>query len=416
MAALLRHKTLVAGDIEGVRQCCARPAMIARLMRDSCALSDLPQRLDPGATFGSVRVLRHDEATVQLQSNDGVRWSLQSLLNDDGTVVIEHTIDDAKNAGALLAWRARRLAHDLGRIARQPTPSGSVLLAGASGLVGTQLALFLQAGGWTVRRLVRRTARAAGEFSWSPSTGELDRAALDGVDVVVNLAGAGIADKRWTAPRKQLLHSSRVDTTTLLAAAVGSRPLVNASAVGFYGDWRGKPRDENAHAGEGFLASTCVAWERASDIALDAGARVVLLRMGVVVAHDGGALAKLLPIARCGLLGRLGNGRQPMEWIARDDLLAVVLGAMTDQTMSGPVNVVAPERTTNESFTKSLGHVLHRPTVLPMPAFAARLMFGELGKEALLSGAAVAPAVLQDRGFQFECSTLDDALRFELML
>lgn len=319
----------------------------------------------------------------------------------------------------LLDWRHQRARNDLARHQEVHSSPRCVLVTGSSGLVGTQLCAFLKAGGHTVRRFVRRTpVSELGEFQWDPSAGTFDERAFDGVDAVVHLAGAGIADKRWSEERKRIIVSSRVDSTRLLAshlATLSTPPaLVCASAVGFYGNRPEGFVTEQDSAGSNFLADTCVAWEGAADPARDAGIRVSHLRIGVVVAAAGGAVAKLRLPVTAGVAGPLGTGRQGMSWIALDDVLGVVLHAIVDERYAGPINVVAPEDIDNRSFMRAMGRVLKRPTVAPMPAMVARMLFGQLGEEALLGGAFVRPQRLQELGYRFEFSDLEHALRFEL--
>lgn len=290
-----------------------------------------------------------------------------------------------------------------------------IAITGSSGLVGTALARALDARGDTVLRLVRREARSAQEVRWSPSAREVDVAGLEGVDAIVHLAGENIADGRWTDARKRSIRDSRVDGTHAVARAVatlGSRPtLVSASAIGIYGDRGDEALTEAAAPGEGFLAEVCVAWEEAADEARVAGARVVHPRIGVVLAKDGGALAKMVPPFRLGVGGVLGDGRQYMSWVHLDDVIAMLLRAIDDATLEGPFNAVAPNAATNAEFTKALGRALRRPTFFPIPRFAAKLAFGsELAEEALLASARVVPERLRADGFAWRFAELDRAL------
>lgn len=290
-----------------------------------------------------------------------------------------------------------------------------IAITGSSGLVGTALSKALAARGDAVLKLVRRDARNAQEVRWSPSAREVDVAGLEGVDTIVHLAGENIADGRWTDARKRSIRDSRVDGTHAVARAVatlGSRPtLVSASAIGIYGDRGDEALTEAAAPGEGFLAEVCVAWEAAAEEARAAGARVVHPRIGVVLAKDGGALAKMVPPFRLGVGGVLGDGRQYMSWVHLDDVVAMLLRAIDDATLEGPFNAVAPNAATNAEFTKALGRALHRPTFLPVPRFAAKLAFGsELAEEALLASARVVPERLRADGFSWRFAELDRAL------
>jgi len=298
------------------------------------------------------------------------------------------------------------------------------LITGSSGLVGTALCSFLSAGGHRVSRLLRGPSRSpnphdAQSPSWDPAAGRLEPDTVSGYDVVVHLAGAGIADGRWTASRKVQIRDSRVRGTDLLArslAAAAAPPevLVCASAVGFYGDRGDMQVDEGSAAGSGFLADTAREWEAAARPAIDAGIRVVFLRIGIVLSPAGGALARMLIPFRLGLGGPLGDGRQYWSWIALDDLLGVVLHVAATGELTGPVNAVAPEAVRNADFSRTLAGVLRRPAILRVPAPAIRLLLGEMGQELLLAGARVRPTKLIDSGFDYRCAELEPALRHVL--
>jgi uncharacterized protein (TIGR01777 family) len=291
-----------------------------------------------------------------------------------------------------------------------------IAITGSSGLVGTALVTALAADGHLVRRLVRRDVRdSEREIRWDPAGGTIDAAELEGVDAVVNLAGENVASHRWTAAFKERLRDSRVPGTRLLAttlAGLSARPdvLVSASAVGYYGARGDEWLAETSAAGSGFLAEMCQEWERATQPAADAGIRVVHLRIGVVLSPRGGALAKLLPPFKLGVGGVIGSGRQYMSWITLDDLVSAIRLAVTHGKIAGPVNAVSPAPATNRQFTKTLGRVLGRPTLLPMPAFAARLVLGEMADEMLLVGQRVEPRVLKQVAFSFQHPQLEPAL------
>ena len=362
------------------------------------------------------RFLEKPGETSRLE--DHVRFELKEPwpLNRLGQRVVESGLIRT------FSWRHVRTGNDLRRHHENDWRSATVLVTGSSGLVGQALCAFLQTGGCDVRRLVRRSPdRDKGEYAWDPARGEIDRSSLQGVDAVVHLAGAGIADKRWTEARKELIRSSRVDSTRLLAGAIADMgsdapALIAASAIGYYGDRPDEEVDESASPGEGFLSRTCVEWEAAADAARAAGARVVNLRIGVVVAGGGGAVARLRRPVLMGVAGPLGNGRQGMSWIALDDLLAIIHQSIHDERFDGPINAVVQRPIDNRAFIKSMGGVLRRPTIAPMPAFVARMLFGQMGEEALLQGAFVLPRRLEDLGFRYDFPELDDALRFELGL
>lgn len=318
----------------------------------------------------------------------------------------------------MFAYRHRITRADLVRHAElADRPRLDVVVSGASGLVGTALCAFLTTGGHRVRRLVRGEARGADEFRWDPSGGSVDPAAFEGADAIVHLAGENIAGGRWNAAHKARIRASRVDGTRTIVEearrAVNPPPvLVSASAVGIYGD-RGDERvDEGSSQGDDFLAEVCQAWE--AEASRYEGGRTVMARFGVVLSAAGGALAKMLPPFLAGAGGRLGSGRQWMSWVALDDVVGALHHALFDDSLSGPVNVVAPHAATNLDFTRTLGRVLRRPTIAPMPAPAARLAFGELADHLLLAGQHVGCTRLQEAGYRFEYAELEPALRHQL--
>jgi uncharacterized protein (TIGR01777 family) len=292
-----------------------------------------------------------------------------------------------------------------------------VLLSGASGMLGEAIARTLKRQGMTILKLVRREVHASDEIHWNPVAGggisELDR--LQGLSAAIHLSGANVSTHRWTNRYKSEMTQSRVDSTRVLAEALAQlrtppKVLVSASATGFYGDRGDEILDEDSVAGEGFFPELCVAWEAASRPAEQAGIRVVHTRFGVAIGADGGMLARLKPLFRMGLGGRLGDGKQWLSWISQEDLVAGVLFAVGNAELSGPVNVVAPEPVTNSEFTRQLARAVHRPAVLPAPAFALRLVFGEMADEALLSSTRAVPRSLLAAGFRFAHPTIQDAL------
>ena len=293
-----------------------------------------------------------------------------------------------------------------------------VAVTGATGLVGSALVPFLTSGGHDVYPVVRREPGER-EIGWDPANGKLNAADLEGFDAVVHLAGENIAG-RWTKHRKQKIRDSRVRGTELLAKALAGleRPpevLVSASAIGIYGDRGDEMLDETSDAGQNFyLADVVQAWERATDPASEAGIRVVTARLGIVLSPKGGALKKMLPPFRMGVGGNIGNGRQYWSWVALDDVVGALHHAMLTDSLRGPVNVVAPDPPRNAEFTKVLGKVLHRPTLIPVPAFAARLGLGEMANELLLASARVSPTRLAKCGYAFRYPELEAALRHVL--
>jgi uncharacterized protein (TIGR01777 family) len=292
-----------------------------------------------------------------------------------------------------------------------------VVVSGSSGLVGSALVEALREEGHDVWSLVRRTPRAdAREIQWDPLKGIDVVSALEGADAVVHLAGENIAEGRWTDEKKARIRESRVVGTRVLSEALArlERPpesFLCASAIGFYGDRGAEVLTEESAAGEGFLPEVCREWEAATGAARERGMRVVLLRFGVILAGEGGALEKMLTPFKMGVGGKIGSGEQYMSWITLKDTIGVIKHVMKDETLSGPVNVVAPQPVTNQEFTKTIGHVLSRPTIFTVPAFAARLAFGEMADAALLASERVEPARLKQSGYVFQHPELEGALR-----
>ncbi|TCJ90223.1 TIGR01777 family oxidoreductase [Nocardia alba] len=288
-----------------------------------------------------------------------------------------------------------------------------VVIAGSSGLIGTALVAALRRDGHQVCRLVRRAAAAPDEFTWDPAHARLDERALRGADAVVNLCGAGIADRRWDGRYKQLLRDSRITPTDVLATAVaaaGVPTLVNASGAHYYGSETGDAViDETSPAGTDFLARLCQDWEAATETATAAGVRAVLIRSAVVLAPNGGMLAKLHPLYWAGLGGRLGSGRQYFPWISLDDEVGAIVFALTHPEISGPLNATGPAPVTNAEFTRALGRALHRPTPFIVPGFAVRALVGELA-DSILHGPRAIPAVLEDAGYTHRHPTIGAAL------
>jgi uncharacterized protein (TIGR01777 family) len=295
-----------------------------------------------------------------------------------------------------------------------------VAVSGAGGLIGSALTRRLRARDCSVLRLVRRRAQEdGGAVFWNPDTAEVDAGALEGVDAVVHLAGENLAGGRWTAARKRRIRDSRVNGTRLLAGSLAGldrppRVLVNASAIGFYGDRGDEVLDEDSAPGAGFLADLCREWEAATEPSREAGIRVVCLRIGVVLARNGGALARMLPAFRLGLGGPVGGGNQIMSWISLTDLTRAIVRLLEDDRFSGAVNGVAPLPVSNAELARALGRALGRPAVLPLPAFLIGLAFGEMGRETVLSSGRILPSRLDQAGFEFEHRDIDSALRHEL--
>jgi len=292
-----------------------------------------------------------------------------------------------------------------------------VLVTGSTGFVGSALVPVLSASGHRIGRLVRTLPRKGkGEIQWGPETGFIDAPRLEAMDGVVHLAGENIASDRWTAEKKAKIRDSRVDGTRLLSDALAGlkqppKVLVCASAIGYYGDRGDELLTEDSAPGTGFLAEVCREWEAATKSAEDKGIRVVRLRFGMVLSPTGGAMAKLLPPFKKGLGGVLGTGRQYVSWITLDDLVGVIVHALTTEALQGPVNAVTPNPVTNRELTRTLGRLLGRFTIFPMPAAAAHLVFGEMADEVLLASQRVQPARLLTTGYDFRYPELEGALQ-----
>jgi uncharacterized protein (TIGR01777 family) len=296
-----------------------------------------------------------------------------------------------------------------------------VLVSGTSGLVGRALLTALRKNSHSATALLRPGTRIAEDFkfgrvAWDPDAGYIDAESLHRLDAVVHLGGENISGGRWTNARKAAIRRSRVDSTRLLAETIAKRSprpavFVCASAVGYYGDRGTDIMTEESAPGSGFLADVCKDWEAATAPATEQGIRTVHLRIGIVLSARGGALAKMLTPFRLGVGGRIGTGSQFMSWIALDDLVRAIVFALETESLNGAVNAVAPRPVTNAEFTRTLGGVLGRPTVFPMPAFAARAAFGEMADALLLASTRVRPARLEEAGFTFQYPELEGALR-----
>jgi hypothetical protein len=349
---------------------------------DTCWLEDRIAYLLPGGVLGS------------LAGEAFTRRKLQRMFD------YRHRI----TAGDVAAHARARAARPM-----------RILVTGASGLIGSALVPYLTTGGHTVVRL-GRSGRGPGTITWDPATGTIDRAALEGFDAVVHLAGETVSGGRWTTEKKARIRDSRNDGTRVLVAALTGleRPpkvLVSASAIGIYGNRGGEVLREDSPPGAGFLADVCKSWEAATAPAAAHGIRVVNLRFGVVLSAAGGALATMLTPFLLGVGGPVGDGSQSLSWIALDDVLDTVLFALTTPTLAGPVNAVAPHSVTNREFATSLARVLGRPAIIPFPAAAVRLLFGEMGDELLLASTRVEPGRLAAAGFSFRYPELEPALR-----
>lgn len=382
-----------------------------------------------------VRPLEGDRGFRDVQvEGPFVRWEhvhrFEPAGPDASTLVdrVEYALPLSLPGRMLLGRRVRRRVERMFRYRHRVTeedlrahakaPEGErlwVAVTGGSGLVGTALTHFLVSGGHRVTHLVRHPPRmGADEVRWDPGA-FVDTGSLEGVDAVVHLAGENIAG-RWTEEKKAAIRDSRLEGTRVLARFLAEmdrppRVLVSASAVGYYGDAGEERLEEDAPPGEGFLAGVCRGWERAAMEAAAGGVRVVRLRIGMVLSPEGGALRTMLPAFRLGLGGPLGDGRQWVSWISRDDLVGIIHHAILDESLSGPVNAVAPHPVRNRELASALGRVLSRPARLRAPASVLRLLAGEMGEELLLSSARAVPAALEAAGYRYRHAGLEEALR-----
>jgi uncharacterized protein (TIGR01777 family) len=294
-----------------------------------------------------------------------------------------------------------------------------IAIAGASGFIGSALAKHLEQLGHAVVRIGRRENPRHHNIKWDPEKGEIDPTHLAGVRVVINLCGENTGERRWTPEFKKKLIDSRVKSTELLACTIAKldphpRVLVNMSAIGYYGDRGDEEIDEESSAGDGFLAELVRKWEGAADPARDAGIRVVHPRTAPVLHPSGGMLQKLLPYVRLGGGAVIGDGRQWVSWISRSDVIHALAWISLHESLSGPLLVASPTPVRNEEFMRTLARQMHRPTLVRVPDFAVRMMFGEMGEETVLSGQKIIPRQLMDSGFLFDHPTLDKALAYEL--
>lgn len=289
----------------------------------------------------------------------------------------------------------------------------TILVSGASGLVGRPLCSALEAKGYSVRRL----SRSSDDYRWNPENGAIDEAALEGVDAVIHLAGESIA-QRWTPAAKERILKSRVEGAELLVREILKQgraiDYISASGTSYYGIESNEPKDENGALGDGFLAGVTRDWEAAAGPLIEAGQRCVFVRTGVVLDEAGGALKKLLTPFKAGVGGRIGNGGQIMSWIALEDLVRVFIHCLEDGSLQGPVNAVSPQSVSNQEFTKALGKVLGRPTIFPLPSAVVKTLFGEMGSETILSNLHVKPSKLESANFSWDFPELESALEHNL--
>jgi uncharacterized protein len=306
------------------------------------------------------------------------------------------------------------------KMARDTMGQMKVLVSGSHGLVGKALVASLIKDGHEVLYLVRREHQfGSPEIEWHPENGEIDAQHLEGLSAVVHLAGESIAAGRWTDEKKRRIRSSRIAGTQLLANTLINlkhppQSFLSASAIGYYGNRGDEVLTEASSAGNEFLADVCREWEQATEPAAEKGIQVVNLRFGIILSGRGGALARMVTPFRMGVGGRVGSGEQWMSWIALHDVVSAIKFALTNNSITGPVNIVSPNPVTNADFTSELGKALSRPTIFPMPAFGVRLAFGEMGDALLLSSQRVIPEKLSNAGFVFAHPQLEEALRTAL--
>ncbi len=336
-----------------------------------------------------------------------------------GTVLLDRFV--RKKLKRIFTYRHHTIEADLALYRSRPSPDPlRLLVSGASGLIGSALIPFLSTGGHTVFRLVRRPPLPQNnEIFWNPEAGTLDPADMEGIDGIIHLSGENIGKQRWTQEKKRRILESRLQTTGLLAKTFAKMPeppnvFVCASAIGYYGNRSDSMMTESDEPGRDFISEVCRQWEAAAAPAAARGVRVVFLRIGIVLTPQGGALARFLPIFQAGLGGRIASGNQYMSWIAMDDLLGAIYYALADPGLNGPVNSVSPNPVTNAVFSNTLAKVIGRPAALPVPAKAIERIFGQMGKETVLSSTRVAPRRLNAAGYRFRHPDLESALRHVL--
>ena len=293
-----------------------------------------------------------------------------------------------------------------------------VAVTGSSGLIGSSLVSFLSEKSVTVSKILRENTKDD-DISWKPEDGDWNSAFTGGVDGIVHLAGESVASGKWTRKKKEKIRNSRIEGTKRLCEHILKLPpppsvLVCASAIGYYGNRGVEFLNEGSSRGSGFLPDVCLGWEEAAESVSKAGIRVVNVRFGIVLSKDGGALAKMMTPFKIGMGGKIGSGTQYMSWVAMDDVTGAIYHTLTTDSLKGPVNVTAPNPVTNKEFTSTLGEVLKRPAVVPMPAFAAKLAFGEMANDLLLASTKVAPKRLSDSGYKFQYPELENALKHVL--
>ena len=292
-----------------------------------------------------------------------------------------------------------------------------VAISGASGLLGSEFSVYLEKKGHKVFHLVRRKTINEYEIQWNPFEGTIEKEKLENMNAIVNFSGENIGMGRWTDKKKKVLFDSRILSTRLLSETMANlnnppQTFLSSSAVGYYGDSGSTPLSESAEPGKGFLSELCVKWEKATDPAMKAGIRVVQMRSGVVLTSKGGALKRMLPAFYMGVGGKLGSGTQYLSWILLEDFVRAAYHLLLSDNIQAPVNITSHEVVTNYEFTKLLGKAIGRPTILPVPEFVLKLLFGQLAEEILLSSTIAVPQILIGSGFQFKYPRLEDAFSF----
>ncbi|MFQ5550879.1 MAG: TIGR01777 family oxidoreductase [Gemmatimonadales bacterium] len=404
------YSATIPAALDLVREWHRRAGPCGRL-RPPWKRSDLLVGLPVKRSRHSQQLVPEDDST---EVRDSVEWELLWELSRVGRYV-------SAQLDRVFAFRHERARRDLERHHPATTPT-TFAITGSSGLIGSALTSFLRAGGHRVIRLVRDRAQAAGKDRafWNPMTGEVD-SNLAEANVVVHLAGRGIATTPWTKRGRREIKDSRVRSTETISRALagmtdGPKTLISASAVGYYGDRGAEELDESSTKGRGFLGEVTEEWEKATTLAAGSGMRVVNIRTGVVLTAAGGALPLMLPAFRAGLAGSLGGGSQWLSWVSLDDVVGAVLHLGTISELEGPVNLVSPGIMQNASFTRVLAGAVRRPAFLPVPALLIKAALGDLGRELLLASQRVSSARLIEDGFEFLDAKLDRMLRIELGL
>ena len=320
----------------------------------------------------------------------------------------------------LFRWREVRLQNDLRRHGLFSNNSRRILISGSTGFIGNQLVCFLRTGGHDVVRLVRpntnrRLISDEEVIEWDPDTNRLNSTELENFDAIINLAGVGIGDKRWSKKRKNAILESRISATTLLSKTIShlNNPphcFISSSAIGYYGDKGDYELDEESDAGSGFSATVAKQWEECTEYSKNAGVNTILLRTGIVISPSGGALSRMLLPFKMGVGGKIGSGKQYMSWVSHDDIVYAIHHLLMTDAASGAYNITSPNPVTSKQFAKTLGRVLRRPTIIPLPSFVIKILFGEMGKELLLEGQKAKPKRLIEEGFQFTHGNLDECL------